>query len=292
MAKAGANLESLDCKYLDNFNDYFKIQKKLGSGAFGTVSIAEVTDLGATLVNSPKIVAIKESVFRKFDDSKLSYVVNEISILKSLKLKYGLQYYGCFVSKDRTKFRVVMEYIDGIEFFEYIEKSMAKGNTHIMFYILKEIALGIQEAHDAGLIHRDIKPDNIMIINSSSPRPIIKIIDYGLSCYIPILDHNNCIISAGGTPNYVDPDVKIGDYESMKKADWWAFGQIMYEMFSLEHLYEGHVNGRPRYDRPNMKFIPQDLRVLLYDLINPVNSQHHRPTNVEIIETLQRISSV
>jgi len=151
------------------------------------------------------------------------------------------------------------------------------------------VALAIAECHKVGLVHRDIKPENIMVqfrLNDTPIIPIIKLIDYGLSCDTIVKPlWEGCRTRAGTIP-YYDLKISLGNIDSMKQGDWWAYGQVLALMFIHKLLYNEDRNvfdtlGPNEYTR-----IPKGLHRLIDTLTDPNIDQNKRPSESDIIKTL------
>lgn len=107
------------------------------------------------------------------DISELGRLEDEISSLLQLRSKHVVQVFD-IIKTNKPSFGIVMEYIDGVDLFNTDEYT--KSTTKLL-KILWQIASGISDIHNAGLIHRDIKPNNMMLDHEG----ILKIFDFGLS---------------------------------------------------------------------------------------------------------------
>ena len=132
---------------------------------------------------------------------------NIVSTYNHGKDKYGLWY--------------SMEYVDGKNLTEIIKNGEIK-NLDEKCTILRQIVSALQYVHSKGLIHRDLKPDNIMISNRNHS---VKIIDFGLAISDAFDDNMKC----AGTPKYMPPEQKINAKNADKQSDIFAFGIIMKE---------------------------------------------------------------
>lgn len=84
--------------------------------------------------------------------------------------------------------------------------------------------------HEIGIAHRDLKPDNIMLLKRDG-KPEIRIIDFGLSkSFEPTVDDPSIFTSLSGTPHYLSPQIIKGAYD--EKCDIWALGVVAYQLFS------------------------------------------------------------
>jgi serine/threonine protein kinase len=97
-----------------------------------------------------------------------------------------------------------------------------------------QMLAGISHCHSAGVVHRDIKPDNFMLTDAAgSEQPVVKLIDFGMSTCMP---KNGRLIGARGTPPYMCPEIFTG-HGADTKADVWSFGVIVYLLLFGEFPY-------------------------------------------------------
>ena len=118
-----------------------------------------------------------------------------------------------------------MEYIEGITLKEYIEQQgiiQSKEAVHFTTQILR----ALQHAHDKGIVHRDVKPQNIMLLQNGS----IKVTDFGIASFSRS-DTRTMSDSAIGSVHYISPEQARGDFTDAK-ADLYSVGVVMYEMLT------------------------------------------------------------
>ena len=171
-----------------------------------------------------RIVAIKilreeylanEAFRRRFkNESKYIAVLSHPNIVKVYDVSFG----------DRLQY-IVMEYIEGITLKEYIERQKVippKEAVHFLTQILR----ALQHAHDKGIVHRDIKPQNIMLLQNGT----IKVTDFGIASFSR---SETRTISEGaiGSVHYISPEQAKGDFTDAK-ADIYSVGVMLYEMLT------------------------------------------------------------
>ena len=120
---------------------------------------------------------------------------------------------------------IVMEYIDGITLKEYIEQSGPLSWNEAVHFTL-QILRGLQHAHDKGVVHRDIKPQNIMVL----PDGIIKVADFGIARFARS-EQETITDKAIGSVHYISPEQAKGE-KTDEKADVYSVGVMLYEMLT------------------------------------------------------------
>lgn len=156
-----------------------------------------------------------EDFIRRFkNESKAIAVLSHPNIVKVYDVSFGdlMQY-------------IVMEYIDGITLKEYIEQQGClswKDAIHFTIQILK----GLQHAHDKGIVHRDVKPQNILLCNDGT----IKVTDFGIARFARS-EHKTMTDKAIGSVHYISPEQARGEVTD-EKADIYSVGVMLYEMLT------------------------------------------------------------
>ena len=207
------------------------MDKYIGKRLDGRYEIKEIIGLGGMAVVykaydniEDRIVAVKilkeeyagnEEFLRRFkNESKAVALLSHPNIVKVFDVSFGdlIQY-------------IVMEYIDGITLKEYIEQQGSlswKETVHFTIQILR----GLQHAHDKGIVHRDVKPQNIMLL----PDRTIKMADFGIARFARN-EHQTMTDKAIGSVHYISPEQAKGEFTD-EKADIYSVGIIMYEMLT------------------------------------------------------------
>ena len=198
----------------------YDIIERLGQGSFGSVS-----KIKNKVTN--KIYALKQIPLNGVNNEKLASIENEANILSKLSHKNIINYYGSY--KDEKFFNIFMEYCEGSDLRKLINDFRSHNHPipkYIVNYIIKEITNGIKEIHDKNLIHRDLKPDNILITNDFQ----IKIADFGISKQLTSV--SQYAKTETGTLIYMAPEIISNDHYN-NKVDLWALGCILYELCTL-----------------------------------------------------------
>ncbi len=129
---------------------------------------------------------------------------------------------------------IIMEYIDGISLKEVLEKTGAL-NEDAALLIAHEICMGLDHAHQRGIVHRDIKPANIMITREGQ----VKITDFGLAKLRLSQVQQTTADTLLGTPLYMSPEQAIGETVD-GRSDIFSLGSICYEMLTAVHPFSGN----------------------------------------------------
>ena len=160
---------------------------------------------------------------------------------------------------------LTMEYVPGTTLREVIDR---KGAVALApgVQIAKQLCRGLAAVHEAGIVHRDIKPHNIMVL----PNGVVKLMDFGIAKQTEGVDPNAETGQTVGTPYYMSPEQARGENLD-SRSDLYSVGVVLYELFTGERPIEGrdplevmkrHVSMEPRR--------PKDLRTDLPDLLDRI----------------------
>lgn len=228
----------------------YQITRTLGQGGMGTVYLALDTYL-------EREVAVKMLDHHKLGTEGRGMLLHEARATARLSHPNVVMVFdvGEF---DQTPF-VVMEYVPG--------HTLAEEKPHRLNEIVRltrQVCAALAHAHAKGLIHRDVKPGNVLV----SPEGVAKLMDFGLARAINAkVDPNN---SFAGTVAYVAPEQAMGE-EIDPRADLYALGVMMYELFTGQLPFTGtsmqiiikHIQEMP----PSPKALNPDLPTALDELI-------------------------
>ncbi len=209
----------------------------VGKRLDGRYEIREIIGVGGMAVVykaydniDDRIVAIKilkeeflanEEFRRRFkNESKAIAVLSHPNIVKVYDVSFG----------DRLQY-IVMEYIEGITLKEYIEQQKKiswKEAVHFTTQILR----ALQHAHDKGIVHRDVKPQNIILLQNGN----IKVTDFGIARFSRG-ETRTMTESAIGSVHYISPEQARGEITD-DKADIYSVGVVLYEMITGKLPFE------------------------------------------------------
>lgn len=215
--------------------------KTLGTGSTGKVKLAKNLE-------TDEIVAIK-IVRKDFLENKPSLkkkMRREISVLKVLKHPNLMSLIDVF--EIETHLFLVMEFVDGLELFEYLVRRGALPLTEALTFF-QQIICGLEYCHNRLICHRDLKPENLLLDRHYN----IKIADFGMTS---LNRPGKLLETSCGSPHYCDPMVVSGEKYDGLKADIWSCGVILYAM----------VTGRLPFDDDNIQRLLQKVQAGQYHL--------------------------
>ena len=249
-------------KYIGRLLDNrYEILEVLGTGGMAVVYKARCHRLN-------RLVAIKilkddfsqdEEFRRRFhDESRAVAMLSHANIVSV---------YDVSTSDDADY--IVMELIDGITLKQYMEK---KGvlNWKETLHFAMQIAKALDHAHSRGIVHRDIKPHNVMVLKNGA----VKVTDFGIA---RVMSKSNTLTKeALGSVHYISPEqAKGGRVDS--RSDIYSLGIVMYEMMTGRPPYDGespvavaiqHINGKPQMPSTLNPNIPGGMEQIIVKAIS------------------------
>ena len=261
----------------------YEIIKKIGDG--GMAFVYKAKDI---LLN--RIVAVK--VLRpEFvdDDEFLGKFKREAEAVASLSHPNIVNVYD--VGEEGKVHYIVMEYVDGQNLKEII-KNEGTLDEYTALDITKQIAMALSEAHKKGVIHRDIKPHNILISNEGR---VVKVADFGIAKAVSNSTMTN-IGSIIGSVHYFSPEQAKGKFIS-NNADLYSLGIVLYEMIIGKVPFRGdspisialqHINDEIEFTSEEQVNIPQSVRTIIKKLTEKSSVERYQSAE-EVIEDIEYI---
>ncbi|XP_040961910.1 serine/threonine-protein kinase ATG1a isoform X4 [Gossypium hirsutum] len=206
---------------------------RIGSGSFAVVWRSRHRQHGLE-------VAVKE-IDKKLLSSKVSEsLLKEISILSTINHPNIIQLFEAIETEDRIF--LVLEYCDGGDLAAYIQR-YGKVSEEVARHLMRQLAAGLQVLQEKHLIHRDLKPQNLLLTKGSTPQ--LKIGDFG---FARSLTPENLADTLCGSPLYMAPEI-IQNKKYDAKADLWSVGAILFQL----------VTGKPPFDGNNQLQLFQNI---------------------------------
>ncbi|WP_367925568.1 Stk1 family PASTA domain-containing Ser/Thr kinase [uncultured Ruthenibacterium sp.] len=196
----------------------YMIEQLLGSGGMANVYKGHDLQTGRTVaikVLREEFLENTDLVRRFKNESKAISVLDHPNIVKvyDVNMTGNVQY-------------IVMEYIDGITLKEYMEYRAQPLTYKETLHFVTQVLLALHHAHEKGIVHRDVKPQNIMLLSNGS----IKVMDFGIARFSRS-ESQTMTDKAIGSVHYISPEQARGDTTDAK-ADIYSVGVMMYEMLS------------------------------------------------------------
>ena len=263
----------------------YRLDKILGRGGMGTVYAGEHVYIKrpvAVKILHPQFAKYQEAIHRFLREARAATSINHANIVDVTDfgiLADGPVYF-------------VMEYLEGKSLEDLIEKDGAV-DLHRALNIANQIALALEAAHHVGVIHRDLKPDNIMLIKRPGRRDLVrmtpdqnwitereesydfvKVLDFGIA-KVMIQDELMAETVQGavfGTPEYMSPEAARGEDVDLR-ADVYSLGVILFDMLC----------GRPPFEAP------QSSEVLSMHIHTPPPSPREFAPHREITEMAEAV---
>jgi Tol biopolymer transport system component/predicted Ser/Thr protein kinase len=219
---------------------HYEIREQIGKGGMGEVYAAHDTKLGRDVA-----LKILPAELTGDPERELRFQ-REARALASLQHPHVASVYG-FEEADGVRF-LVMELVSGRELTQRMQGGPVE--TGEARRIARQLAAGLEAAHESGIVHRDLKPSNIMVTDEGE----VKILDFGLaqawfgdspdqaeSSAMPTITAAMTQVGAIlGTAAYMSPEQARGAHVD-RRADIWAFGVILFEMLTGEQLFQGET---------------------------------------------------
>jgi len=197
------------------FADRYRIIESLGRGGMGRVYKAFDTEVKEQVA----LKLIKPEIAR--DEATIERFRNELKVARKVSHRNVCRMHD--LGKAEEGYYITMEYVEGKDLKSHIRR-VGKLTEADIINIAQQVCDGLKEAHELGIIHRDMKPQNIMIDKNDR----VKIMDFGIARSVgaPGVTATGVLI---GTPDYLSPEQAEGE-EVDHRSDIYSFGVILYEM--------------------------------------------------------------
>jgi serine/threonine-protein kinase len=266
----------------------YEIRRVLGSGGMGMVFQAHDRDLDepvALKILRPEIASMDPQILERFK--------TEIRVARRIAHRNVVRTYD-FGDADGIKF-ISMEFIQGMTL-KQLFRSKGALPLGVGLRIAKQAASGLVAAHDMGVVHRDVKPHNIML----TPQSEVKIMDFGIvrdttKSAESGMTQTGTII---GTPDYMSPEQAMGKGDLDHRSDVYSFGVVLYEMFTGVLPFRGdtpisiamkHIREEPKPPRAVNPKIPPELEAIIQKAMRKAPEARY-PRMADMLADLYRLS--
>jgi len=247
----------------------YRLTELLGKGGMGYVYKAEHVKLGrevALKLLRGDYAKRRDAVLRFFQEAKTVNRVRHRNIVDVTD----------FVELDDGTTFIIMELLRGSSLGKWAHSGIDLPRA---LAVLVQICDGLGAAHAVGVVHRDLKPDNVIVVPTSDGAELVKLLDFGVAKLVNREDHDEDIgfqTAAGsviGTPAYMSPE-QAGGMAVDERSDIYSLGAIMYELFCGQPMFRGrsfgeyvrkHLTENPTPPRqtPNGAHIDERLEALI-----------------------------
>ncbi len=272
---------------------HYTIQEKLGEGGMGKVYKANHALLKRpTAIKFLKPDALSTDSLERFE--------REVQITSRLTHPNTIEVYD-FGRTPEGVFYYAMEYLPGISLSDLIALDGAVSPARAI-HILRHICYSLEEAHGMGLIHRDIKPPNVILCERGGQYDAVKVLDFGLVKDVKNQDvQMTAMHEVAGTPAYVAPERLTDPATVDHRADIYSLGAVGFNLLSGADTFEGttaveicyHVmkTSPPRVSTKSAQPVPEALDQLIDDCL--AKNPDDRPADVSrIIAALNAIEGL
>lgn len=203
----------------------YKKMQKVGEGTYGVVYKAKNLDTGA-------VVALKRIRLNSDDEGVPCTAIREIALLKELRHDNILRLHDVLYTE--KKLTLVFEFLD-LDLKRYMDEKGGKLEPTVIRHFMMQLLCGIDHCHQQHVLHRDLKPQNLLINRAQQK---LKIADFGLARAfgIPVKSFTNEVVTLW----YRSPDVLLGSRNYSTPIDMWSAGCIFAEMYTGRPLFPGN----------------------------------------------------
>ncbi len=260
----------------------YRIGEEIGRGAIGQVVLLHDDEKRERFAGK-----ILHSTLRE-DDKARGRFASEATMLASLHDENVVRVHGLELIEGQEVLR--MELVEGSDLAKHLAVEGPLGTEDIVS-IASQVALGLRSAHVAGLVHRDLKPQNILLTKDL----VVKIADFGMAKAASFDGVNESAFAVAGTPDYMAPEC-ITPLAVDARSDLYALGCILYEMATGRPPFSGATSFGilEAHRKESLAPISEEISAALKDLVYALlkKAPANRPQSAtEVLRRLQNIKS-
>jgi serine/threonine-protein kinase len=265
----------------------YTLKEKLGEGGMGTVYLAQ-----HSMLRRP--TAIKLLPIQRAGVASVARFEREVQLTSMLTHPNTISIYDYGRTTDGV-FYYAMEYADGLTLEQLVERDGPLPPGRVI-HVLRQVAGALAEAHKLGLIHRDVKPANILLSDRGGVWDLVKVVDFGLVKQLEAT-HDATVTQTDtltGTPAYLAPEMVTSPTTVDGRADIYGLGCVAYYLLTGGPVFEGktvmEVIGKHLHEQPDPPSarrgepIPEDLERLVLECL--AKEPEQRPGSARRLETI------
>ena len=270
------------------------LEEKIGAGGMGEVWRARhrmlIRPAAIKLIRGQVLASTSadpEVLMRRFE--------REARATAALKSPHTVQLYDFGAADDGTLY-YVMELLDGIDL-DTLVRRYGPLPAERTIHILRQVCSSLADAHANGMVHRDVKPANVVVNRTGTTFDFAKVLDFGLVKLESTRSHDQDAVNltalgtAGGTPAFIAPEVVLGAAETDHRVDIYSLGCVAYWLLTGKVVFEGGNvmqvmidHARTPATRPSLRVelpIPPELEDLVMECL--AKEPGSRPASAEIL---------
>ena len=210
----------------------YTLERKLGEGGMGTVYLAR-----HALLRRPTAVKVLDP--ERAGEASMKRFEREVTETSRLRHPNTIDIYDYGHTADGV-FYYAMEYLDGLDLERFVKRFGALPAGRAL-YLVAQVAHALAEAHDAGLIHRDVKPANIVVCNQGGVPDVAKVLDFGLvkNLGAPADPTLSTAATFAGTPLYMSPESIANPQGLDGRSDLYSLGCVLWFLLTGNAPFTG-----------------------------------------------------
>ncbi len=270
----------------------YTLERQISEGGMATIYLAR----HALLKRPTAIKVLKKQVAT---DEFIHRFEREVQLASQLLHPNTVEVYDFGRTREGQPY-YVMEYLDGVTLAELVAHSgpVPPGRA---IHVQRQVAAALREAHKRGMVHRDVKPENVMLCRRGED-DVVKLLDFGLVKNLERVETRDITkqIRILGTPRYMAPERLVNPTDVDARSDIYALGAVGYYLVTGKPIFDGADNleisnqvlhvPAPRASAAGVAGIPEALDALFAACLE--KDRARRPQNADaVIEALDRIST-
>jgi eukaryotic-like serine/threonine-protein kinase len=261
----------------------YTLEQKLGEGGMGVVYRAR-----HAMLRRP--TAIKLLPPEKAGDAAIERFEREVQLTARLSHPNTVAVFDYGRTPDGI-FYYAMEYLDGVDLHTLVRADGPQPPARVV-HVLRQVASALAEAHGVGLIHRDVKPENVILCERGGIPDVAKVVDFGL---VRDLERSSSLSRADvvqGTPLYLSPEAIAAPDSVGGQSDLYALGAVGYFLLTGQHVFDGatlvevcahHLHTRPVPPSQRLgQSLPGGLEALLLACLEKEKAR--RPPSASVLQ--------